>query len=243
MFPWPRAQLSAQQHALLVMFDFLHVSVAKSPALGKAACLVCAVLTSRMFPLSRAQLSAQQHAWLVMFDFLHVSLAKTLAVSRAACCRLVEDTAWHPVTKAELEQWRGTFKGWVFKTFLGSPLKSWASVGHWLIYHFDLSKYSDKQQDRVRPGTAPLLIQLLIQHAQKGMLMHSSMRAYTQIQDDLQWLHHYRGVWKVPPGQLSWGFASYGGQLFVSDNGFSCCYGLAFCLPFALSGVLPSAFF
>lgn len=64
-------------------------------------------------------------------------------------CRLVEDTAWHPVSKDELEQWKGTFKGWLFKTFLGSPLKSWASVGHWLIWHFDLSKYSDKQQDRV----------------------------------------------------------------------------------------------
>lgn len=64
-------------------------------------------------------------------------------------CRLVEDTAWHPVTKEELIEWKGTFKGGVFKAFLGSPLKSWASVGHWLIYHFDLKKYSQKQQDRV----------------------------------------------------------------------------------------------
>lgn len=64
-------------------------------------------------------------------------------------CRLVEDTAWHPVSKEELDQWKGTFKGWLFKTFLGSPLKSWASVGHWLIWHFDLTKYTDKQQDRV----------------------------------------------------------------------------------------------
>ena len=64
-------------------------------------------------------------------------------------CRLVEDTAWHPVSKEELLQWKGTFKGWLFKTFLGSPLKSWASVGHWLIWHFDTTKYSDKQQNRV----------------------------------------------------------------------------------------------
>ena len=68
-------------------------------------------------------------------------------------CRLVEDTAWHPVSKEELLQWKGTFKGWLFKTFLGSPLKSWASVGHWLIWHFDTTKYSDKQQNRVSMST------------------------------------------------------------------------------------------
>lgn len=74
------------------------------------------------------------------------------------CCRLVEDTAWHPVTKEELVQWKGTVKGSVFKAFLGSPLKSWASVGHWLIYHFDLQKYSAKQQDRV--CTSPCSVQV-----------------------------------------------------------------------------------
>lgn len=68
--------------------------------------------------------------------------------------KLVEDTAWHPVSKQELTEWKGTFKGWLFKTFLGSPLKSWASVGHWLIWHFDLSKYSEKQQDRVKISLA-----------------------------------------------------------------------------------------
>ena len=62
---------------------------------------------------------------------------------------MVEDTAWHPVSKQELGEWKGTFKGWLYKTFLGSPLKSWASVGHWLIWHFDLTKYTEKQQDRV----------------------------------------------------------------------------------------------
>ena len=66
-------------------------------------------------------------------------------------CRLVEDTAWHPGSKQELTEWKGTFKGWLFKTFLGSPLKSWASVGHWLIWHFDLSKYTKGQQNRVSP--------------------------------------------------------------------------------------------
>lgn len=72
------------------------------------------------------------------------------------CCRLVEDTAWHPVTKEELQEWKGTFKGGVFKAFLGSPLKSFASVGHWLIYHFDLKKYTQNQQNRVSAALCAL---------------------------------------------------------------------------------------
>jgi hypothetical protein len=37
----------------------------------------------------------------------------------------------------------------VYKTFLGSPLKLWASIGHWAIWHFDLNKYSEQQKPRV----------------------------------------------------------------------------------------------
>lgn len=33
---------------------------------------------------------------------------------------------------------------------LCSPLKLWASVGHWLVWHFDLSKYTEAQQTRVK---------------------------------------------------------------------------------------------
>ena len=32
-----------------------------------------------------------------------------------------------------------------YQFFLGSPLKLWASIGHWWIWHFDLSKYSEAQ--------------------------------------------------------------------------------------------------
>jgi omega-6 fatty acid desaturase (delta-12 desaturase) len=51
----------------------------------------------------------------------------------------VEDTAWHPVQKETMEKWSPVEK-FLYKTFLGSPLKLWASVGHWAIWHFDLSK-------------------------------------------------------------------------------------------------------
>ena len=72
-------------------------------------------------------------------------------------CRLVEDTAWHPVPKAEADKW-GPTQSFVYKTFLGSPLKLWASVGHWLIWHFNLDLYTEKQRPRVRPRSlAPWL--------------------------------------------------------------------------------------
>lgn len=51
-----------------------------------------------------------------------------------------------------------------YKFFLGTPLKLWASIGHWWIWHFDLNKYSE-QQVRLRsmtrwgPGTRAGLAQ------------------------------------------------------------------------------------
>ena len=57
----------------------------------------------------------------------------------AAVCRLVEDTAWHPVQKAVMDKW-SPVERFLYTTFLGSPLKLWASVGHWWIWHFDLNK-------------------------------------------------------------------------------------------------------
>ena len=69
----------------------------------------------------------------------------------AACrCRLVEDTAWHPVMKEEVEEWGSGAKGSIFKFFLGTPLKLWASVGHWALWHFDVNKFTDRQKPRVR---------------------------------------------------------------------------------------------
>lgn len=67
-----------------------------------------------------------------------------------ALCRLVEDTAWHPVMKEEVEEWGNGPKGAIFKFFLGTPLKLWASVGHWALWHFDISKFTQKQRARVR---------------------------------------------------------------------------------------------
>ena len=61
----------------------------------------------------------------------------------------MDDTAWHPVLAEQAETWDPVTR-FVLRTFLGSPLKLWASVGHWLIWHFDLSLYTEKQKPRVR---------------------------------------------------------------------------------------------
>jgi hypothetical protein len=48
----------------------------------------------------------------------------------------------------EINKWSPLQKT-LYQVFLGSPLKLWASVGHWWIWHFDLSKYTEKQKPRV----------------------------------------------------------------------------------------------
>lgn len=35
------------------------------------------------------------------------------------------------------------------KTFLGSPLKLWASMFHWAMWHFDINKFTEKQRPKV----------------------------------------------------------------------------------------------
>jgi len=62
--------------------------------------------------------------------------------------KLVEDTAWHPVQEEDMAKWDAT-SAFIAKVFLGTPLKLWASVGHWWIWHFDLNKYTEKQRPRV----------------------------------------------------------------------------------------------
>ncbi len=81
----------------------------------------------------------------------------------------MEDTAWHPAGKAELEKW-GTVQKTLFKVFLGSPLKLWASVGHWWLWHFNLDLYTDKQKPRVRFLLKLLVLGSLRSHFISGAL-------------------------------------------------------------------------
>lgn len=69
-------------------------------------------------------------------------------VHHAHTNKLVEDTAWHPAMPAMVEKWGG-LTGALWKIFLGSPLKLFASVGHWALWHFNLSMYTEKQKPKV----------------------------------------------------------------------------------------------
>lgn len=71
-------------------------------------------------------------------------MAAALSPLPPVLCRLVEDTAWHPMMKEQLENMPGPAKAF-YKFFLGSPFKLWASIGHWWIWHFDLNKYTEAQ--------------------------------------------------------------------------------------------------
>ncbi|CAG9460809.1 unnamed protein product [Pedinophyceae sp. YPF-701] len=67
--------------------------------------------------------------------------------------KLEVDTAWHPVPREEMAKW-GPVKSFLYQTFLGTPLKLWASIGHWLIWHFNLDLYEEKQKPRVMVSLA-----------------------------------------------------------------------------------------
>eukprot|EP01025_Chloroclados_australasicus_P010955 TRINITY_DN1468_c0_g1_i1.p2 TRINITY_DN1468_c0_g1~~TRINITY_DN1468_c0_g1_i1.p2 ORF type:complete len:421 (+),score=5.35 TRINITY_DN1468_c0_g1_i1:32-1264(+) len=62
--------------------------------------------------------------------------------------KLGVDTAWHPVTWEQLDSMNFLQRS-IFKIFLGTPLKLLASVGHWVLLHFDLSLYTEQQKPKV----------------------------------------------------------------------------------------------
>ena len=49
-----------------------------------------------------------------------------------------------------------------YKIFLGTPLKLWASIGHWAIWHFDLNKYSEQQKPRVLVSLAAVALFMFV---------------------------------------------------------------------------------
>lgn len=65
---------------------------------------------------------------------------------------LVEDTAWHPVVREEYDG----FPSWMqlgLRLGLG-PLRCWASIGHWLVWHFNLGLYRPSERNRVKISLA-----------------------------------------------------------------------------------------
>eukprot|EP00897_Mesotaenium_endlicherianum_P003038 jgi/Mesen1/2762/ME000170S01870 len=65
---------------------------------------------------------------------------------------LVGDTAWHPVMPSEYEKLPPAGKAGL-QIGMG-PLRFLASIGHWLMYHFDLKKFRPAERPRVKISLA-----------------------------------------------------------------------------------------
>ncbi|CAI7766173.1 unnamed protein product [Closterium sp. NIES-53] len=65
---------------------------------------------------------------------------------------LVEDTAWHPMIPGMYKRMSPTGRV-LMQTFMG-PLRFLASIGHWLVYHFDLEKFRPSEVPRVKVSLA-----------------------------------------------------------------------------------------
>jgi hypothetical protein len=68
------------------------------------------------------------------------------------CCpgRLIIDTAWQPFRPYMYDRSKG-FARFAMEAAMG-PLWWMASVGHWLFWHFDLSKYRPQDVKKVKVG-------------------------------------------------------------------------------------------
>lgn len=64
---------------------------------------------------------------------------------------LEEDTAWHPVWKAEFDSSPNLRKAIIFGY---GPFRPWMSIGHWLIWHFNLKKFRSNETQRVKISLA-----------------------------------------------------------------------------------------
>ncbi|GAQ88456.1 omega-6 fatty acid desaturase [Klebsormidium nitens] len=65
---------------------------------------------------------------------------------------LVEDTAWHPIVREDWEKFPGIAQ--LGMRLAMGPLRPWASIGHQILWHFDLRKFTASQQNRVKISLA-----------------------------------------------------------------------------------------
>ncbi|XP_042390230.1 omega-6 fatty acid desaturase, chloroplastic-like isoform X1 [Zingiber officinale] len=75
----------------------------------------------------------------------------TCAQLRNSKRRLSEDTAWHPVMRDEFESSPLMRKAIIYGY---GPLKTWMSITHWLIWHFNLKKFRPAEIGRVKTSLA-----------------------------------------------------------------------------------------
>ncbi|XP_073044175.1 omega-6 fatty acid desaturase, chloroplastic-like [Primulina eburnea] len=60
---------------------------------------------------------------------------------------LLQDTAWHPLKRENLETSPALRKAIIFAY---GPFRPWMSIAHWLMWHFDLKKFRSNEVNRVK---------------------------------------------------------------------------------------------
>ncbi|CAN1809580.1 Omega-6 fatty acid desaturase, chloroplastic [Linum perenne] len=65
---------------------------------------------------------------------------------------LVEDTAWLPPRKRQFDSSSSLYKAIMIYGY--GPLRPWMSIGHWLIWHFDLKRFRPSEVQRVKISLA-----------------------------------------------------------------------------------------
>ncbi|KAL8138563.1 hypothetical protein V2J09_004564 [Rumex salicifolius] len=59
---------------------------------------------------------------------------------------LFQDTAWHPIMKESVESSPSMRKALIYGY---GPIRTWMSISHWLIWHFNLKKFREQEVKRV----------------------------------------------------------------------------------------------
>ncbi|XP_020692677.1 omega-6 fatty acid desaturase, chloroplastic isoform X1 [Dendrobium catenatum] len=72
---------------------------------------------------------------------------------------LLEDTAWHPILKEEIDASPSLRKAIIFGY---GPLRPWMSIAHWLMWHFDLRKFKPNEVGRVKISLACVFAFIMI---------------------------------------------------------------------------------
>jgi omega-6 fatty acid desaturase (delta-12 desaturase) len=87
------------------------------------------------------------------------------------CCpgRLIIDTAWQPFRPYMYDRSKG-FARFAMEAAMG-PLWWMASVGHWLFWHFDLSKYRPQDVKKVKVGCPVRCVRV---HLPSRVLLHGT---------------------------------------------------------------------
>ncbi|MBW4634181.1 MAG: fatty acid desaturase [Iphinoe sp. HA4291-MV1] len=86
------------------------------------------------------------HSWRIQHNYHHTHTNK-----------LDEDNAWHPITTEMFESWIQIGR-WSFEGFMRNRLWWIGSILHWVVLHFDWSKFRTKDQSKVKLSVTVVML-------------------------------------------------------------------------------------